>query len=256
MATADLTGKVALITGASRGIGAATAARLFARGADVYLAANDDALTLEAVAATCRRRRAGGCVKFGIFDFLEVNAAEAMVQAANAAFDRIDLLVNNAAIRIRQPFGDFTHAEFDRMIRVNLAAPLFASQAVLPVMRKQGGGRIIHVASQMGEVAEHGSTLYGLTKAALIHLTKSMAYELAPEGIIVNAVSPGPTMTEYNRERTTRDPELKQYKLSYIRAGRYGEPEEIAEVIEFLATTRATYIHGHNLVVDGGYIIH
>jgi NAD(P)-dependent dehydrogenase (short-subunit alcohol dehydrogenase family) len=252
----DLAGKVALITGASRGIGAATASRLFARGLDVYLAANDETTTLQGVAATCHQQRSGGRVEFGIFDFLEVHAAEAMVEAAHAAFGRIDILVNNAAIRIRQPFGNFTHEEFQKMILINLAAPLFASQAVLPLMRKQGGGRIIHVASQMGEVAEHGSTLYGLTKAALIHLTKSMAYELAPEGIIVNAVSPGPTMTEYNRERTTRDPKLKDYKLSYIRAGRYGEPAEIAEVIEFLATTHATYLQGHNLVVDGGYVIH
>jgi NAD(P)-dependent dehydrogenase (short-subunit alcohol dehydrogenase family) len=252
----DLIGKVALITGASRGIGAATASRLFARGAEVYLAANDEASTLAAIAARCRQQRAAGRLEFGIFDFLEVGAAEAMVAAAHAAFGRIDILVNNAAIRIRQPFGNFTHEEFNKMILVNLAAPLFASQAVLPIMRKQGGGRIIHVASQMGEVAEHGSTLYGLTKAALIHLTKSMAYELAPEGIIVNAVSPGPTMTEYNRERTTRDPKLKEHKLSYIRAGRYAEPEEIAEVIEFLATTCTTYMQGHNLVIDGGYIIH
>ena len=142
------------------------------------------------------------------------------------------------------------------MILVNVRAPLFASQAVVPIMRKHGGGRIIHVASQMGEVAEHGSTLYGMTKAALIHLTRSMAYELAPDNIIVNAISPGPTMTEYNRDRTTRDPALKARKLSYIPAGRYGQPEEMAEVIEFLATTNATFLQGHNLVVDGGYIIH
>jgi NAD(P)-dependent dehydrogenase (short-subunit alcohol dehydrogenase family) len=123
-------------------------------------------------------------------------------------------------------------------------------------MRRQGGGRIVHVASQMGEIAEHGSTLYGLTKAALIHLTRSMAYELTRDNIIVNAVSPGPTMTEYNEERTSRDPNLKAKKLSYIPAGRYGEPEEIAEVIEFLVKTDASYLQGHNLVVDGGYTIH
>jgi NAD(P)-dependent dehydrogenase (short-subunit alcohol dehydrogenase family) len=251
----NLAGKVALVTGASRGIGAATARRLFA-GADVFLAANDTRENLETVARACREARADGRVEFGVFDFLNVRAAEAMVQAAHAAFGRIDILVNNAAIRIRQPFGEFSHEEFDKMISVNLRAPLFASQAVVPIMRKQGGGRIIHVASQMGEVAEHGSTLYGLTKAALIHLTKSMAFELAPDNIIVNAVSPGPTMTEYNRERTTKDPKLKARKLSYTPAGRYGEPDEIAEVIEFLASTGATYLQGHNLVVDGGYIIH
>jgi len=250
---ADLVGKVVLITGASRGIGAVTAQTLFAAGADVYLAAHESAAD---TAASCHARRPGGRAEWGVFDFLQAGAAETMVQAAHAAFGRIDILVNNAAIRIRQPFGAFTHDEFDQMIRVNLSAPLFASQAVLPIMRAQGGGRIIHVASQMGDVAETGSTLYGLTKAALIHLTKSMAYELAPEGIIVNAVSPGPTMTEYNRERTVRDPALKAYKLSQIRSGRYGEPEEIAEVIVFLASTNATFIQGHNLVIDGGYLIH
>jgi NAD(P)-dependent dehydrogenase (short-subunit alcohol dehydrogenase family) len=251
----DLTGKVALITGASRGIGAATARRLFAQ-ADVFLAANDTRQNLAAAAQKCLEVRPNGHVETGIFDFLNIDAAEEMVLAALAVFGRIDILVNNAAIRIRHPFGDFSQNDFDKMIQVNLRAPLFASQAVVPIMRKQGGGRIINVASQMGELAEHGSTLYGMTKAALIHLTRSMAYELTSDNIIVNAVSPGPTMTEYNRERTTKDPKLKARKLSYIPAGRYGNPDEIAEVIEFLATTGATYMQGHNLIVDGGYVIH
>ncbi|HVV60538.1 MAG TPA: SDR family oxidoreductase [Pseudolabrys sp.] len=250
-----LNGKVVLITGGSRGIGAATAERLSAE-ADVFLAANDTTENLQKVAAQCLARRKGGRVEFGIFDFLDENAAEAMIAAAEKAFGRIDVLVNNAAIRIRQPFGRFSHDEFNKMIAVNLRAPLFASQAVVPIMRRQGGGRIIHVASQMGEIAEDGSTLYGLTKAALIHLTRSMAFELVKDNIIVNAVSPGPTMTEYNEARTTNDPALKAKKLSYTPAGRYGRPEEIAEAIEFLAKTDASYIVGHNLVADGGYTIH
>jgi NAD(P)-dependent dehydrogenase (short-subunit alcohol dehydrogenase family) len=251
----DLKGKVALITGGSRGIGAATAQRLFSK-ADVFLAANDTEDHFREVAAQCLARRKNGRVEFGVFDFSEADAAEKMVAAADRAFGRIDLLINNAAIRIRQPFGKFSHDDFEKMIAVNLRAPLFASQAVVPIMRRKGGGRIIHVASQMGEIAEEGSTLYGLTKAALIHLTKSMAYELVKDNIIVNAVSPGPTMTEYNEERTTKDPALKQKKLSYTPAGRYGRPDEIAEVIEFLATTDVTYLVGHNLIVDGGYTIH
>jgi NAD(P)-dependent dehydrogenase (short-subunit alcohol dehydrogenase family) len=251
----DLKGKVVLITGGSRGIGAAAAQRLFAQ-ADVFLAANDTPENLKKVAAQCLAQRKEGRVEYGVFDFLDADAAEAMVIAAEKAFGRIDVLINNAAIRIRQPFGHFSHRDFDNIIAVNLRAPLFASQAVVPIMRRQGGGRIIHIASQMGEIAEEGSTLYGLTKAALIHLTKSMAYELAKDNIIVNAVSPGPTMTEYNQERTTKNPALKAKKLSYIPAGRYGRPEEIAEAIEFLVKTDATYIVGHNLIVDGGYTIH
>jgi NAD(P)-dependent dehydrogenase (short-subunit alcohol dehydrogenase family) len=251
----NLSGKVVVITGASRGIGAAIARRLFSR-ADVFLAANDTAENLNSVVRSCLGLRPGGRAEIGIFDFCDPKAAEAMVKAAQEAFGRIDILINNAAIRIRHPFGEFSHDDFEKMIAINVRAPLFASQAVVPIMRRQGGGRIIHIASQMGEIAETGSTLYGLTKASLIHLTRSMAYELAPENIIVNAVSPGPTMTEYNVERTTKDPSLKARKLSYIPAGRYGKPEEIAEVVEFLASTDASFIQGHNLVVDGGYVIH
>jgi NAD(P)-dependent dehydrogenase (short-subunit alcohol dehydrogenase family) len=247
--------KVALITGGSRGIGAAIARRLFAD-VDVYLAANDTPENLTKAARACLDRRPEGRVETGIFDFVQKGAAESMVAAALSAFGRIDILVNNAAIRIRHPFGEFSHDDFDNMIMINLQAPMFASQAVIPIMRRQGGGRIIHIASQMGEIAEHGSTLYGMTKAALIHLTRSMAYELAPDKIIVNAVSPGPTMTEYNVERTTQNPRLKADKVLSTPAGRYGEPDEIAEVVEFLAKTNATYLLGHNLVVDGGYLIH
>jgi NAD(P)-dependent dehydrogenase (short-subunit alcohol dehydrogenase family) len=247
--------KVAVITGGSRGIGAATAKRLF-NGMDIFLAANDSKEQFESTVRDCHSLGVEGRVEFEIVDFLDAHGAEQMIAAAHKAFGRIDVLVNNAAIRIRQPFGEFSHQEFNDMVLVNLHAPLFASQSVVPIMRAQGGGRIINVASQMGEVAERGSTLYGMTKAALIHLTRSMAYELAPDNIIVNAISPGPTMTEYNRERTTRDPALLSRKLSYIPAGRYGSPEEIAEMIEFLATTNVTFLQGHNLVVDGGYLIH
>jgi NAD(P)-dependent dehydrogenase (short-subunit alcohol dehydrogenase family) len=211
----------------------------------------------EAVAAACRAGApADVVIAFGAHDFEQQGAAERMVEAAATRLGRIDYLVNNAAIRIRHPFGAFSYAEFDQIVATNLRGPLFASQAVLPHMRRQGGGRIVNVASQMGRIAEHGSTLYGLTKAALIHLTKSMAFELAADNIVVNAVSPGPTMTEYNRARTTADAALLARKLSYIPAQRYADPDEIAEVIEFLLTTRATFIQGHDLVVDGGYTIH
>jgi NAD(P)-dependent dehydrogenase (short-subunit alcohol dehydrogenase family) len=247
--------QIAIITGGSRGIGAATAVRLSGT-MDVFLAADDMEMNFESVVRDCRTRRPDVRIEYGKVDFLDRSAAEDMIAKAHDIFGRIDVLVNNAAIRIRQPFGQFSHEDFDRMIAVNLRAPLFASQAVVPIMREQKSGRIIHVASQMGEVAETGSTLYGLTKAALIHLTKSMAYELASSNILVNAISPGPVMTEYNRERTTNDPALLKRKLSYIPASRYGQADEIAEVIEFLARTEAKFLQGHNLVVDGGYTIH
>lgn len=251
-----LTGKVALITGASRGIGASIAHQLTQMGATVFLAANDTPESLETVIQACSKATPSAKMAYGIFDFVNDEAASEMVRAAVQAFGRVDILVNNAAIRIRHPFGSFSIADFDQTIAINLKAPFFVSQAVVPLMIQNGGGRIIHIASQMGLIAEQDLALYGLAKAALIHLTMSMAFELAPHNIMVNAVSPGPTMTEYNVERTTKYPEYKKHKLSYIRSGRYSDPEEIAEVVTFLATTGATNIQGHNLVVDGGYVIH
>jgi len=252
---AALNGKIALVTGASRGIGAATARALAAAGASVYLAADSTRDELAAVAADCRAHSAGAGAESGLFDLAEAADVQRMVDAALAAFGRIDILVNNAGMRIRKPFGEFSVADFDRLIAVNLRAPFLASQAVLPAMRAKGGGRIITVASQLGIVASPNSALYGLAKAALIHMTKSMALELAKEGIMVNAVSPGPIETEFTREQMALKPGYREWREAQIPLGRWGTPDEVAETIVFLASTTATFVHGSNLVVDGGYVV-
>jgi NAD(P)-dependent dehydrogenase (short-subunit alcohol dehydrogenase family) len=251
-----LNDKVALITGASRGIGAEIAKQLSAEGARIFLAANDSEEALSGVAQQCRQQSAAADVTYASIDFLQEGSSVGVVRAAMAAFGRVDILVNNAAIRVRRPFGEFSAQEFDQVVAVNLKAPFLLSQEVVPIMKANGAGRIINIASQMGSIAEQDLALYGLTKAALIHLTMSMAYELAAANIMVNAVSPGPTMTEYNVERTTRHPDYLAHKLRYLPSGRYCRPDEIAEVVRFLATTSASNIQGHNLVVDGGYVIH
>ena len=147
-----------------------------------------------------------------------------MIDAALSHFGRVDVLVNNAGIRCRKAFGTFTRADFARLIEVNLAAAFFASQAVLPAMRRQGGGRIIHVASQMGSVAAEENALYGITKAALIHLARNMAFELAREGIQVNTVSPGPIATQFNLDTWGRLPGKLETMVSRVPAGRMGQP--------------------------------
>ncbi len=250
-----LKGKVALITGASRGIGAEVARQMSSEGASVYLTAHDSEEALAQVADECNERNPEGKARFGSFDFLDEAAPAAAVDAAMSALGRIDILVNNAAIRVRRPFGEYSSEDFNNMIAVNLRAPFHLGQAVVPIMKAAGSGRIINIASQMGSIAEQNLAIYGLTKAALIHLTMSMAFELAPSNIMVNAVSPGPTMTEYNEERTRQNPEYLAHKLSFLRTGRYSRPDEIAEAVLFLASTAATNIQGHNLVVDGGYLI-
>ncbi len=247
--------KVALVTGASRGIGRDTALALAAKGFTLFVAAEGSIPELEAVAKACRDHGAPDA-QYAIADLSTPGAAETMVEAALTAFGRVDVLVNNAGIRCRKAFGTFTREDFVNMVEVNLAAAFFASQAVLPAMRQQGGGRIIHVASQHGSVASEENALYGTTKAALIHLARNMAFELAREGIHVNTVSPGPIATQFNLDTWGKQPGKMDTMVSRVPAGRMGRPEEIAEAIVFLATTEGSFIHGHDLVVDGGYIIH
>lgn len=248
--------RVAIVTGASRGIGRATARALATAGVQVFLVADGTAEELEAAVAECSAAHPAKLQsRYGMFDLARTDVAKAIVDATLTAFGRLDILVSNAGIRIRRPFGDFTAADFDRVVAVNLRAAFLLSQAVVPAMRAAGGGRIIFTASQLGIVADPGATLYGLTKAALIHLARSLALELAPDGIIVNAVSPGPIATEYYEQRLQREPELLRSRLEAIPLKRLGKPEEVAEAITFVATTSATFIHGHNLVIDGGFII-
>ncbi len=246
--------KVALLTGASRGIGRETALALAATGFSLFLVAEGTAEELDNVAAGCRAAGAPEASS-AIFDLSMPGAAEDMVAAALARFGRVDVLVNNAGIRRRKPFGSFTRTDFAEVLEVNLAAAFFASQAVLPAMRAQGGGRIIHVASQMGRVAAEDNAIYGATKAALIQLTKSMAFELAKEGIQVNSVSPGPIATEYNIESYGRIPGRMEQMTARVPLGRFGTPAEVAEAVVFLATAAGGFIQGHDLVVDGGYTI-
>ena len=252
----DLQGKAVIVTGASRGIGHATARAFAQAGAHVYLVADGPKEELEAAAAACRSDNPKSTIACGLFDLSDPDAPGGMVTTALGVLKRIDVLVNNAGIRIRHPFGEYSFAEFDKLIAINVRAAFLASQAVLPSMRAQGGGRIIHVASQMGLVAHHDSLLYGLSKAAVIYLAQAMAYELAKDHIIVNAVSPGPIMTEYNKERTTQNPALLKDRLGYLPIGRYGEPEEVARTIVLLASTTPEFLQGHNLVIDGGYTAH
>jgi NAD(P)-dependent dehydrogenase (short-subunit alcohol dehydrogenase family) len=251
----EIKGKVAIVTGAStpRGIGNAAAKRFAAAGACVFLVAEGTEDQLETAVRECRALTHAGRVESALIDLGQPGAAERMIAQADALFGRVDVLMNNAAIRISEDFGNYTRAQFDLGIAVNLAAPFFASQAVLPILRRQGGGRIINITSQMGHVTFAQKALYGLSKAALIHLTKSMAYELGRENIIVNAISPGPIDTQRSLVRT---PELTRELLARLPLGRFGTPEEIADLAFYLAFSSPAFLQGQDIVIDGGYIIH
>jgi NAD(P)-dependent dehydrogenase (short-subunit alcohol dehydrogenase family) len=255
----QLTGKVAVVTGASTptGIGNAIAKRYAEAGASVFLVAEGTPGQLQRAQQECQAYPEAGRIECAAIDLAERGAPEKMIEAAVGLFGRVDILVNNAGIRAPVDFGDYTREMFDKVVAVNVAAPFFASQAVLPVMRRQGGGRIIVIASQLARVTYAKRALYGLTKAALVHLTKSLAYELARDGILVNSISPGPIRTQYIVDRDAADPEAARERIkAYLPAGRLGEPGEIAEVALFLATTTATYLQGEDICVDGGYTTH
>ena len=256
---AVLSGKVAIVTGPSApdGIGRAIARRFAQEGANLFLIAEGTADQLAEAAGECRTLAGDGArAEHAIYDLSVAGAAEAMVGQAEKLFGRIDILVNNAGVRARKKFGEFSRDDFNTAIGVNLASPFFASQSVLPIMRRQGGGRIIHIASQMGSVTHQNRAVYGMTKAGLIHLAKSMAYELAADNIIVNTISPGPVLTGHIAELIAKTPELGNKRLEYIRANRFGRPEEIAELAFFLASTSATFLMGQDLIIDGGYTTH
>ena len=255
-AVGALQGRVAIVTGAStpHGLGRAIARRFARAGASLLLVAEGTAAQLDEARAQCAAEPGAGRVESACIDLGVPGAPEHMVEQAEACFGRIDVLVNNAGIRMPVAFGEYTRDQFDRVVAVNLAAPFFASQAVLPLMRRQGGGRIIHVASQLGHVTFDRRALYGLTKAALIHLTKSMAHELARENILVNAISPGPVFTE---APVNTDAQVRAQRIErYLPGGRYGEPEEVAELALFLATAAPAFLQGQDILIDGGYTNH
>jgi NAD(P)-dependent dehydrogenase (short-subunit alcohol dehydrogenase family) len=256
-----LSGKVAVITGASSktGIGRAIARRFAQAGASMYLVAEQGTeAQLQDAVQECNQAsgQLGGRAEYGIHDLAEAGAAEEMIGRAERVFGRIDILVNNAAARAKLNFGEFSRDLVNHVIAVNLVAPFFACQAVVPIMRRQKGGRIIHIASQLGTVANDKRAVYGMTKAGLIYLAKAMAYELARDGIIVNAISPGPTLTEAVSKAMESDPRTEKQRSSYMRIDRLGRPEEIADVAFFLATEAPELLLGQNIIVDGGYTSH
>lgn len=250
---AKLAGKVAVVTGASRGIGRAIALRLSSEGAAIYLAADGTAMELEETAEACRCAGAPEA-RWGEHDLSNPVGPAGMIGKARELMGRIDILVNNAGLRARKAFVDFTADDFEKLVAVNLRAPFFASQAVIPLMQAQGGGHIIHIASQLGIVAAKFGAIYSMTKAGLIQLTRSMALEHAHENISVNAVCPGPISTD--GFIAGRNPGELEQRARDVPIGRFGTVDEVAGVVAFLVSMDAAYVQGHALVMDGGYIVH
>ncbi|UJB41189.1 SDR family NAD(P)-dependent oxidoreductase [Streptomyces sp. A1-5] len=244
--TRPLTGKAALVTGGSRGIGAAIAVRLAADGATVALTyRNREDLAAQVVKEITE---AGGWARAIRADGADPEAVRASVAAAADRMGRLDILVNNAGMGAMGPFEGIALDDVDRVLATNVRAPFLTAQAAAPHLGE--GGRIISIGSCMAErVAFPGGSLYATSKAALVGLTKALARELGPRGITVNVVHPGPVDTDLN----PADGESAAFQAQLTSLGRYGQPAEVAATVAHLAGDGGRYITGAALAVDGGY---
>ena len=244
-----LEGKVAVVTGASRGLGRAMSVAFAAAGGKVALVARDAAKLAE-TAALCNAAGGEGVA-------FEANVAvEADVQRIEkeimAKFGRIDILVNNAGINIRKNIDEFTLAEWTLLMDTNVTSAFLMSRACVPHMKGKGWGRIINMTSIMSHVSLGGRSAYSSSKAALLGMTKALAMELAPEGITVVGISPGPFATEMNTA-LMENPELNKQFLQKIPIGKWGQPEDMGTLAAFLCSDAANFITGTDILIDGGW---
>jgi NAD(P)-dependent dehydrogenase (short-subunit alcohol dehydrogenase family) len=237
----------ALVTGATSGIGRATAIALAATGIHVAVSGRDKARGDLTVAAI---RAAGGRADFVPADLRDAASATQLAGAAEAALGHVDILVNNAGSGAFGPTADTTEAAFDELFALNVKAPYFLTAALAPGMAERGAGVIVNVSTMVAEFGLDGMALYGSTKAALELLTKAWSAEFGPKGIRVNAVAPGPVSTE----GTEGMREAQGYLASLAPARRLGTAQEIAAAIVYLASPEAAFTQGVVLPVDGGRV--
>jgi len=249
-ALSDLTGKTALVTGASRGIGAATAQLLARRGAHVIISSRrQDAC--DAVAAGIRA--AGGVASAFAAHIGEQASIEQLFRRIGEHGFAVDILVNNAATNpYFGPMLDMDLAAFDKTVEVNIRGYFYTTLLAARGMRDRGGA-IVNVASVNGRRAAPGQGAYSMTKAAILSMTEGFAKELAAHGIRVNAVLPGITQTKF-ATALTQNPDILEPLLRMVPLGRVAQPEEIAPMIAFLCSPAASYITGAGFAVDGGYL--
>lgn len=241
--------KVALITGASQGLGRAIALALGQAGARLALVSRNQQ-KLEAVAAEARA--AGAEAEVFVADVTEEAAVQRLETDVTARFGPLQILVNNAGINIRKEVTQFTLAEWRQVLDTNLTGPFLMCRAFVPRMRGQGYGRILNLTSIMSHVALAGRAAYAASKSGLLGFTKALALELAPDKITVNGISPGPFATEMNTP-LLQSPELSQFFLSRIPLGRWGQVHEVGALAVYLCSEEAGFITGTDFLIDGGW---
>ncbi len=249
MASLSLEGHVAVITGASKGLGRQMAISLAGAGAAVALVARNESL-LNDVAAEIGSQ--GGKVAVLVSDVTDETGAGEVAQQVEEKLGVCDLLINNAGINNRKSIEDFTLPEWNEILAVNLTGPFLMARAFVPGMKKKNFGRILNMTSIMSHVSLANRTGYSSTKAGLLGFTKALALELAGFNITVNGISPGPFGTEMNKP-LMEDPEKNAMFTSRIPVGRWGKVEEIGALATFLCSEEAGFITGTDIVIDGGW---
>lgn len=244
-----LSGKIALITGASKGLGRAMALSLAGAGANIALVSRDRE-KLDRVAGEVRN--AGSEAQVFVADVAREEQVEQLERDVAAAFGKVQILVNNAGINIRKKITDFTLEEWNRVQDTNVTSVFLMCRSFVPHMRGGGYGRILNMTSIMSHVSLPERTAYSASKTALLGITRALALELAPEGITVNGISPGPFATEMNTP-LIENPEVNRQFISKIPLGRWGKVEEIGKLALYLCSEDAGFITGTDVLIDGGW---
>jgi len=245
-----LKGKTAVITGASRGLGKAMALALAAEGVHLALAARDEAKLAEVAAAARELGTEAECYRADVTSEADVLALEAAVRQR---FGRAQILINNAGVNARKNVTEFTYGEWRYVLDTNLTGAFLMCRSFVPHMQGTGYGRIINLTSIMSHVSLPGRIAYSSSKAGLLGLTRALALELAPEGITVVGISPGPFATEMNTP-LINDPEKNAQFLQSIPLGRWGKVEDIGALARFVCSEEASFITGTDIVIDGGWL--
>lgn len=253
----DLTGKVALITGASRGLGLSIAKGFLQQGACVVLNGRNPE-TLEKAADSLRAQidetaQNKNLVHTSCFDVTDTQAIKTAVHDIEANIGAIDILVNNAGIQHRQPLSEFPEADWRRVLETNLTAPFLMAQSVASAMIKRKSGKIINICSITSEVGRNNIAPYAAAKGGLKMLTKAMAVEWAKDNVQVNGIGPGFFLTEMNIA-LSEDEKFNDWVCERTPASRWGKPDELAGAAVFLASEASNYVNGHILYVDGGFL--